>query len=135
MSQTSGDLVISKCEAARQKVCDFVMANGKPELVAGFDWTLLIDLFMGKLMDWLSNCLGKDSAQAVATAKDGFWYNYFAKKAAKEAVREKYGDKKKDERDDAAGLLLSAAAQINPNDRAGVIDELKGKEDLAGLLI
>ena len=106
---------------------------GEATLVAGFDFSILITLAMKLLMDYLGNCMATNSAAAEERVKDGFWFSYFARKAAKDAVQQKYG--KGDKTREARDLLSDSIEELNEEERVAIVQEMKEVHSDAGLLI
>jgi len=124
---------MSACEQSRAKVASAIQSKGEPALVAKFDFSALIAIAMQFLIQYLGNCLNVNPKTAEERVQDSIWYPFFAKKAAKDAVQEKYG--KAEGTKDAAKLLGSTIADLDVADRKAVLDEMKQVQEDAGLLI
>lgn len=123
---------MSAIKQAQEKVMGLVAAEGDPSLVATFDFSILIDLAMKYLMQYLGNCMSKDEAAATAKAKDGFWYSYFVQKASKDAVETKHP--KHERSREARRLLANTIEQVSPAERQEIVTELQEAHDDAGML-
>ena len=123
---------MSAIKKAQEKVSSLVV-KGDATLVAAFDFSILIDIAMKFLMQYLGNCMSVNQASAETRVQDGFWYDYFVQKAAKDAVEQKYG--KKERSKEARKLLATSISQIDPNERKAIVAELQEAHDDAGLLI
>lgn len=123
---------MSAVKNAQEKVAGLIRA-ADGELVAGFDFSILISLAMKLLMDYLSSCMNTNAAKAEERVKDSFWFSYFARKAAKDAVEQKYGKHK--ERKKARDLLSDSIEQLDVSERIAILEETKEAESDAGLLI
>ena len=123
---------MSAIKAARDKV-EARVKSGEATLVAGFDFSILITLAMKILMDYLGNCMNTNAATAKERVEDGFWFSYFARKAAKDAVEQKYG--KHPERKKARDLLSDSIESLDVEDRLAIVEETRQVESDAGLLI
>ncbi len=123
---------MSAIKDAQAKILGQITA-GEPALVAEFDFSILIGIAVQLLTEYLSSCLAKDEAAAAARTQDGFWYRYFARKAARDAVRQKYAKSKR--RGDAEDLLAESLSVLTTDERAAVLAETKEVHELAGLLI
>lgn len=123
---------MSAVNKAKDKVLAKVSA-GESTLVAGFDFSILITLAMKLLMEYLGNCMATNQSATEERVKDGFWFSYFARKAAKEVVEQKYG-KQKNSRE-ARDLLSASIEELSVEDRVAVMQELQEVHSDAGLLI
>ena len=123
---------MSAIKAAQKKVEASVKA-GEPNLVAGFDFSILITLAMKFLMDYLGNCMATNQAAAEERIKDGFWFSYFTRKAAKDAIQQKYGNGVMTK--EARELLSTSIESLDAEDRLAIVEEMKEVHSDAGLLI
>lgn len=123
---------MSAIKQAQEKVMANVSA-GESSLVAGFDFSILITIAMKLLMEYLGNCMVTNQVAAEERVQDGFWFSYFARKAAKDAVRSKYG--KHQSAREAQELLSDSIEALDVEDRKAVVAELKEVHSDAGLLI
>ena len=123
---------MSAIKKAQEKVSGLVAA-GDESLVAGFDFSILIDIAMKFLMQYLGNCLSTNQTSAKNRVQDGLWYSYFVQKAAKEAVEQEYG--KRERTREARKLLAESIGQIDQDERREIVAELQEAHDDAGLLI
>lgn len=123
---------MSAIKAAREKVAAKVSAGGA-SLVAGFDFSILISLAIKLLMDYLGSCLATNATAAEERVKDGFWFSYFSRKAAKDAVESKYG--KGAMTKEARELLARSIEELDAEERVAIVQEMKEVHSDAGLLI
>lgn len=123
---------MSAVKVAQDKV-QAKLAEADGELVAEFDFSILITMALQLLMQYLGSCLNVDPAKAMERAEDSFFYGYFARRAAKDAVKQRYGKHKR--RDDAADLLSESLCCLTPEERVAAAEEMRQAEEDAGLLI
>jgi len=122
-----------KTKATLERVVGLASAEAGPELVAQFDFSFLLGFALDLVVQWLGSCMEQNAEQAKESVQSSVFYPYWAKRAAKQAVREKYG--KHARRDDATKIVTSAMMQVTPEERAEVANEFKGEMEAAGMLI